>query len=571
MSGRRAKPRGPWQRRETLPLLARVSLRIATALRAPLRALGVEHDKFLAILSNRLWLETAHLDKNLGGFGAPAAALALSGVFIALSGLIPGVVALASRDVRLWLSVGLGMWSYLALLLTLGHFATLLVDGADIAVLAGLPVRDRTVLAARIAHIAIYALVLTACATIAPIGLACFVFPAWAVLIVYPLGAVMTTVLVIATVAVLFGVCLRLFGVSRFERATLWLQISGSALPLLVTQLALPWLRKSESAVRLFENELVRALLPPLQFEALYRSITGAAQRFDAWVAAAGFALPVAVLALALGLVRGRYVAALMDRGARDVGRSRGFRPGWLHRFGLRRCSESAARAAFGWTWALTRGERSFVRGVAPQSMLFVTMGVMFVLFPSRESGTFDPSLAPLAIYSLSAAMAMAYIAAEMSENAGASSGLDTLPLEAPTAFLEGVAKALVVGVGAPLILGAALLMSALVGPRGWLEVALACVATFWFAAVLARRMVRDVPFRRMPGAMPRIDQMSWLIGVMLPIGVLMGLHALLRMHWLAMAAGLALFAWRAHSTWRALEWITPDRDSRLARPRDKR
>lgn len=548
-----------------MPLLARASLSIARGLRAPLSALGVEHDKFLAILGNRLWLETNPLEKNTGGFGAPAAALAVSGVFMCLSGVIAGVIALASRDVQLWLAVGLGLWGYLALLLTLGHFAALLVDAADIAVLAGLPVRDRTVLAARIAHIAIYALVLTACAALFPIALACFVFPIWAVLVVYPLGAVMVTVLVVAFVAVLFGVCLRLFGVARFERATLWLQVSGSALPLLISQVAAPMLKRSETAAQWLANDGVRALLPPLQFEALFRTLTGTGERVDLWIASAGFVLPVATLALALALARGRYVAALLDKGASATSGS-SFELSWLQRFGLARCSDPTARATFGWTWALVRRERSFVRGVAPQSMLFVTMAVMFVLFPSRESGSFDPSFAPFALYSLIAVMATAYIAAEMSESAAASPALLALPLSAPRRVLEGVAKALIVGVGVPLIGGAGLLLALLVGPSSWLEVVLAGCTTLWFSTVLARRMIRDIPFRRAPAAMPQADQMAWLIGVMLPMGLLMGLHALLRLHPLATVAGALFFAWRAHAAWRALESMTPDRDSRLAR-----
>ncbi len=565
MNSRRAKPAAnPWQRRESLPLLARASLAIASTLRAPLSALGVEHDKFLAILSNRLWLETNPLEKN-SGVGTPAVGLALSGVFISLSGLIPGVTALSTRDPRLWLAAGLGLWGYLALLLTLGHFATLLVDGVDIAALAGLPVRDRTVLAARIAHIAIYALVLTACAALFPIALACLVFPVWAVLIVYPLGAVMVTVLVIAVVAVLFGMCLRLFGIARFERATLWLQISGSALPLLATQVALPWLRRSEGAAQWLANEWVRALLPPLQFEALFRTLTGAGERVDLWIAGAGFALPLAMLALALALVRGRYVAALLDKGASGESGS-GFQHGWLQRVGLARCSDSTARATFGWTWALVRRERCFVRGVAPQSMLFVTMMVLLVLLPSKESGSFDPRFAPLALYAFSAAMATACIAAEMSESSAASPALGSLPFSAPRSVLEGVAKALIFGVGLPLVGAAGLLVALLVGPAGWLEVALACCATLWLSAVLARRMIRDIPFRRAPAAMPQADQMAWLIGVMLPMGLLMGLHALLRLHPLAVAAGAAFFAWRLRAAWRALESMTPERDSRLAR-----
>ncbi len=548
-----------------MPLLARASLAIARRLRAPMTALGVEHDKLLAIFENRLWLETSPLDKGSSGFGAPAAALAVSGLFACLSGLIPGVVALASRDARLWLGVGLGLWGYLALLLTLGHFATLLVDGADIAVIAGLPVRDRTVLAARIAHIAIYALVLTACAALFPIALACFVFPIWAVLIVYPLGAIMVTVLVVASVAVLFGACLRVFGVARFERATLWLQIGGSALPLIVTQGAVPWLRRSDAAAQWLAHDAVRALVPPLQFEALFRTLTGTGQSVDLWIASAGFALPLAVLALALALVRGRYIAALLDKGA-SGGSGGGFQQSWLLRFGLARCRDSTARAVFGWTWALVRRERSFVRGVAPQSMLFVTMAVMFVLLPSREAGEFDASLAPLALYAFSAAMATAFIAVEASESSAASPALSSLPFSAAGRVLEGVTKALIVGVGFPLVSAAGLLIALLVGPSGWLEIALACCATLWFSTVLARRMIRDLPFRRAPAAMPQADQLAWLIGVMLPMGLLMGLHALLRLHPLAAAAGVAFFSWRLRAAWRALESMTPERDSRLAR-----
>jgi hypothetical protein len=538
VSARRSTLASPWKRRESLPLLATASLAVVDLLRRPLEAFGVEFAKFRAIFANRLWLETRPSSSSASAVSSPATGLALTGLMAAFTGLAAGVVALSTRNPESWLLVGIGLWMFWLLLLTLGHFAALLVDSADIAVLVGLPVRDRTVLVARIAHIAVYTLVLTLCASAAPIALGCIVFPAWIVLLVYPLGALLSSLLVVASVGVVFGLCLRIFGAAQFERATFWVQVCGGGLLMLAVQVVPHVIRWRELFALAKESTAARAFIPPLHFHALYNLLAGAAEPGEAWLAALGVLAPFGTLAFALSLSRGRYIAALADKGVQSSGR-RGFGAGWIARFGLRSCSSGAARSAFGWAFALTRRERTFLRGVAPQVVLFLTLAVIAVVAPSREAGALETNFAPLALYGLAIAMTTAYFVAEYSEHARAVVTLEPLPLRSPSGFLEGVAKALLLGVAAPVTGVGALALSALSGPGAWLEIALATLAVLYLDTVFARHLVRDMPFRRTPGATPSGEQMAWAFAAVFAVGGLVALHLLLRLHPLATLGGV--------------------------------
>lgn len=553
-------PRSSWPRRAKLPLLALVSVWIVDRLRAPLSAAGIEFDKFRAILANRLWLETRATHPDGSQLASPALGLAMVGAIAALSGVGAGVVALATKDVMLWLLAGLGMWGLWLLLLTLGHFANLLVDGVDIQVLAGLPVRDRTVLAARLAHVAVYTLVLTACASFAPIAMGAFVLPWTSVLIVYPLGALLTAVWVVGGVATLFAIALRAFGVKHFQRLTFWLQVSGGALVVLVLQLA-PQLLPRRELLEVAEHSLfVRALVPALCFENLDRVLRGSRETEDFVLSALALTLPLAVTALGLFLARGRYIAALSDAGVATVGGARGFRPSWLARQGLARCSGPSARATFGWALALMRREKTFLRGVAPQAVLFLTMIVISVAAPSREVGRFDPSYAPLSLYMMAFATATGFFVAEFSEHARASVQFEVLPSRSMSALLEGAAKALIVGFALPLLGATTLVTAAVAGPRHWPSVALAAAGTLWLQLVLARRVLTKLPFSAAPGAMPPPDRVAWMLAILVPVAGLVLAHLALALHPAALAAGIAFYAWRAHAAWRALERIQPQR-----------
>jgi len=554
-------PHSKWPQRARLPLLALVSVWIVDRLRAPLSAAGVEFDKFRAILANRLWLETRATHPDGSQLASPALGLAMVGAIAALSGIAAGVIALASGDVKLWLLVGLGMWGLWLLLLTLGHFANLLVDGVDIHVLAGLPVRDRTVLAARLAHVGVYTLALTACASLAPIALGAFMLPWTSVAIVYPLGALMTAVWVVGGVATLFAIALRVFGVKHFQRLTFWLQVAGGALVVLVLQLAPQLLPRRELLEIAEHNVFVRALVPALCFENLDRVLRGSRASDDLLLAALALTLPLAVTALGLFLARGRYIAALSDAGNASVSGAQGFRTSWLARQGLARCSGPTARATFGWALALMRREKTFLRGVAPQAVLFLTMIVISVAAPSREVGRFDASYAPLSLYMMAFATATGFFVAEFSEHARARAQFDVLPSRSMSALLEGAAKALIVGFALPLLGATTLVTAAVAGPRNWPAVALAATGTLWLQLALARRVLTKLPFSAAPGALPPADRVAWMFAILLPVAGLVLAHLAWALHPAALAAGLAFYAWRVRAAWHALDQIQPQRN----------
>ena len=280
--------RSPWRRPRRSVVLLPAVMRAAELFRGLLEAGGVDWPRFRTILELRLRLD---LETRPGrGQSAEASAgfgLTLMATFLWLTGLMPGVLALVARDATLWMAAGQALSMFFLAMVLLGPMSLLLIDASDVALLAPLPVSDRTMFAARLAHTLAYTTLLALCGAFFPTFLGCFVFPPWLVLPLYPLCTLLSSFVVVGGFGLLMGVVLRLFGPGRFQRAVLWVQVAGSAALIAGTQIAPRLAPVRKQLPGLLESSWFRFLVPPMHYAGLFssRSVAGpsATSRWARW------------------------------------------------------------------------------------------------------------------------------------------------------------------------------------------------------------------------------------------------------------------------------------------------
>src|SRR5262245_4827527 len=217
----------PWRPAAERSYLLRAVLWAADRLRRPIAAAGVDFPVFRECLRVKLLLELRSASRS--GPSTGAAGLALGVVMFWFVGLLTGLVALLSRDAWNWIAVSQSVSMGFLGMLLLAQFASLLVDPSDIGVVSPHPVPDRTLFAARLAHVAAYVTLLATPFALGSMLLAVFGKPVLQVLLVFPLISLCSTLLTVGIVALLFALSLRIFGPARFQRVTLWIQIAGAA------------------------------------------------------------------------------------------------------------------------------------------------------------------------------------------------------------------------------------------------------------------------------------------------------------------------------------------------------
>lgn len=547
MSGAFSSPR---KKRSGDSLTLSVSLWIVDRFRPLIRAFGIDYPRLRLVLENRLRIENA---VNFGG-GKIGAGMVWICLGTLCSGIVPGVAAIAAHDPVLWMGLGQGLWMVIVGLLTLNHFGNVLIDNTDVGVLAPLPVDDRTVLASRLAHVLLELGLLAVCAMFFPTLLGCFAFSPPAVIAIYPLSTLLSMFLVLGSITLCYAILLRWLGPARFQRATLWTQIGGATLLILAIQIGprlVPW----DMIGHAFQSSpALKFLVPPLHYEALFRVVQGGGGGVDLALAAAAAVIPLLFAWLTFRLASRHFVAALADSGAIVRAANDRFRSGWLARLGPWICSTGGARAAYGFTLAMSRREKTFLRGTLPQAATFFAMS-FGVMLTKRGHGarSFDLGYAPFALYYFTMLSVVVYELSRMSEHAQARWWFDALPVADVRELMEGSAKALVCGMILPIVAVAAVLILAVAGVSSLLDVVEATLGLFAITTLQARWFFDSLPFTHSPVRTASGDRIVKIIGSLAVAGAFAGAHAASRVHWIAQIAVIVVFVVLAWVGWNGL------------------
>jgi hypothetical protein len=554
-------PGSGWISRERAALHIAGALWITDRARPLLRAARVDYPRFRALLENRLRLE-AHGASKLGAAAGLLAGAAMMSVF----GLGFGVIALSTREPLYWLAGGQAAWLFFMTMLLLNMSGDLLLDTTDIAVVAHLPVSDRTILAARLAHALVTLGMLGTAFAFFPTLCGCFVFPPLKVIAIFPLATMLTAFTGLGAVALLHASVLRAFGATHFQRASLVVQIATVTLLMSISQILprLPW----GSAVELLhKHRAFGLLLPPMHFDGLWSVAGGSTAPVDLLLCASAFALPLLLTVIALRLVARRFVAALSDPVIAAAKSAPAWQQSTLARLGAWTTTSRQAHASYGVALALSRREKTFLRGVWPQVGMFAAMGCGIAFGPGRRGhGGLPLSYAPFALYWLSMIALGVFDLGRFSEHASARWIFDALPSERAASLIEGGYKALLCGTVLPVLFVAAVVTTAVAGSGQVLDGVIALEATTLLSLCAASFYAREIPFTQQvrPGA--RLDRLGVMLLIMFAAAAMAGVHALARLHWIAEVALIAVYAGLLVWRWRALAHATSPARKRAAR-----
>jgi len=516
-------------------------------LRRPIELAGVDFPALREILRTKFLIQL-----RASRTGGPMADVVLVLTLLAawFMGILAGIAAIV-EDVpaEAWIGVSQLALAFFLLIALAGQYASLLVDATDIRVLAPHPVSDRTLFAARLAHVFVFTGMMGGCFSFGSVMLGAFTRPPLAVLIGFPLICLLTTCLVTGGVSFFFALVLRLFGPTQFQRIALWVQIvvgAGAIGGPNLLMRVLPWRRWLGPLIEDGAGLPVLRWLPPLSSMGLYQLLAGEWSAYELGRAALAIALPVLAVGVTLAFASRHFIAGLA--GTLELGGTprRGWRPGPFSRLGRRLATSGAERAGYDLAVNLSRREPNFLRAVLPLLIGFEAMIVGSLLGFRLRPDVMPTLLTPICFFILLLQVPILLEAGQFSENHEARWLVRAAPVRDFDPVLRGGIRGLLFGMLAPAVGVVLALVLLLSGPRQLPSALLAIemLGIVSFRSASAYRI--GVPFTRSPSARQsdtRNVGRNFLL--MFGVGLLTGVHVLLTLHWLstilAAAVGLPL------------------------------
>lgn len=547
MTGRRIT--GALGRRTTTPFLARCADASIRAARSPLAFLGVDVQRMRAIVATKLTLDAR--GRAEGGMGNVGLTLFMALAW--LSSLPIGLAAVAKLSPDLWMALVAGHTLVLLGFLLFSQLAPILVDTTDVQIVGSRPVDDRTLFAARLTHLAAYAISIALPSTFWPVLLGWLGHPFLLVLLVVPIAVALSAANAIGLAALLFAVTAKIAGPARFQRAASWAQVSGAVLALCGVQVlvrVLPF----DLLRQVYESgTLWRFLALPLQQGSLFAVVDGHLERVHVVGAVLAFATPLVLLAIALAIASRSFAAALAGEVVRAPSRPRGFASSWLQRVGARLCRSHAERAGFDLGLALGRRDRAFLRVALPGSIGVLAPAIVN-LFPhgGPVPGSLMRYLGLIPLYFLVIVPPSLLESSRLCDTPEGRWIYVASPLASYRDVTRGAIKALIVVLAVPIVLVLLALITLIGGPERLPDALFAAVFAFSLGLAWLPFFHVEVPFTRpLKLGEARWDSLPPMFALM-GVGVCaFGVQTLVRLHWASYAgaavvlAGFAVFAWR--------------------------
>jgi ABC-2 type transport system permease protein len=533
-------------------------------LRGPLRRMGVDHEAFLAILEAKLREDRRRVRFGKMTEGSDSTYLLTLGMY-ALFGLMLGVSLFGIESPLLALTLVHAVVMMMIGLLLVGDFTSVLVDTADNAVLLPRPVDDRTLLAARTAHIVSYLATFTLALGAGPLILGAFaIHPLFPLVFLVTLS--LSLALVVFAVYVVYLLALRRADLESFRDVVLWFQV-GLMVVCYGGYQVLPRLMG-----RGFGGELVLAdrpwllLAPPAWMAGPFELLLGRAGWGELALTGLAVLVPVGCLLLVARVLAPGFVRALaaLDSSAAASGkRARPERLGPVARLWARAFARAGEeRAAFRALWAIASRDRGFKLATYPGLAI---IGVLLASALLTERGGAGSDMGFIHVFTLYLACMvapMAVMALRMSDQYRAAWAWFVLPLESPGSVLSAGVKVALARVAAPAmaIVGTMLLVS--LGPPVLPDLVLVASLLAPLTLLVARLSGGDMPFSRRRTGQQTTQGLSVVLFMVLVGGLGIGHYVLLRGRPLlclgAAAVVLIATAWAFRRYRRTGWWAVP-------------
>lgn len=510
-------------------VLLRPLMLVVGALARPVAALGADAQQFRAVVEAKL-----RIDLRQGGIKNPnrpgRGGLLLTCIGYALGGTWVGVMAFVESRAFTYMAMVQVVSMVLLAVTLVTDFLSLVMDPADLSVLAPRPLSDRTLLLARVVHVGLYLGLVLGSLVLGPLVMGCIVFGplAWipAMALAMPLAGLFTLMMILAV----FLSVLRLVGPERVRTFMLVVQMLLSLGIFAGWQSMAIAVRESERLAWFRAEDAGKALLPPYWFGGLAALFVDGPTPLRATLAGLALALPPLLAAAVLQLASARRLSAMAALAGAEPDARRAGRPGRLRRLGVLLARPGPERAGFDMFLTVARHDRLFRMRVYPMLVIPLVF-LAFIGFVDADGAAGEHvSLAALAAFLPAIYSIMILAQTRYSESPRAAWIFATAPVEQLGLFASGVVRALCFCFLLPWLLLVLGLTAVLSGRAPLLDAVFAALAvvtaTFVLAGLFARK---TLPFSQ---EMSTMDGASNIISLMLGsalLGLLFGCYVLLR------------------------------------------
>lgn len=545
------------------------------------RLLGVDYHRFRAILEVKLLLDGRRQGSAALGVHQPSGkkkqnTLALSLLMNSIFGIFVASTLTLTASPLVGLTVEFSFILVMVGMMLVADYSSVLLDTADNQILQPRPVTGRTILAARIAHIAVYLGLLSF-----SLGLAAFVIGAlrYGALFIPAFAAALLAgiMLMVATVNILYLLVMRVVNGEKLRDLILYFQIVVAVvmmggyqlMPRLLDTTALQTLDISGASWIYF--------YPPTWFAgavdfALGRH--GPAQTRLLLLALGGPLLALLILAALAPIFRRALQRLDLDSATLVAARTpatakpAAVRPSWNETLARWLCPRPLERAAFSLLWSIAVRDRHLKQRTYPMAFFGLILGAGIMLGPSRAQNFSLSELRTrqtylLLLYTGCMLMPSSVMQLRFSNQHEAAAFYRFLPIARPGDIMSAGLKMMLARIIAPSFAPAALAVLLIWGPRVTLDVLVAFFATMLTCTVAALLTARQIPFSEKFGAVESSGRLISMFPLMILPGALGGAHylvlkqlpypfvALLAPLWLLAIMGL--MALYRSTTWRKI------------------
>lgn len=543
-----------WHPKRTSMVLVPLVMWCVARLRRPLVALGIDYPRFACLIETKLTLDFRSDDK--GGAGFVTFGLLLIMAITWISSLGVTLLVLTKMPPESWMAILSAHTLFMTLFMLATQYSAMLVDTTDVDVLQSRPIPDRTLFAARLAHVAVYLVSILSTCLFWPLALGWLGYPYWSLVVTVPIVVAQSATTALGIVAIVFALALRIGGPANFQRLALWAQIGLTALMMGGMQVGMAFTHGKPFLEWLRGDSWTRALLPPLQQGGLYALVLGDTSRANMILGALAFVTPLAALSIAVLLASKHFVAGLQGEIARPPSRGARWKKGIYARIAAICTSSRQERAGFDFVLAMSRREKNFLRATVPMLVGFTSMGVAMTI-NARGLGDVMPRFMRIVpIYMFAISMPGILENWRFSEYFDASWSLRIAPTDTLRPFVLGGIKAILAGMLAPTMLFVGTLLVVLQGVAVLPDVLVAGLVVTTLTIGVVPMLVLKVPFaRKLKFGETDFSNLAMIFVVCCLTVACGGLHAVARAHWigltvLGVAAAIgAVVAWKRLAT----------------------
>jgi len=519
--------------------MVRLSLWLLDGLRPLFRLLGVDYGQLRATIQVKLTLDGRRRSGHMQGIeGKDRNVFVWTLFFYAFMGVFVGMVGVHTASPLVGLTIVHAFVMVMVGLSLIADFSSVLLDPTDNVILLPRPIDSRTLLVARVTHVALYLGSLALSISAATLIAGAIVIGWWFVPVF--LGTLACSVaLVVFFVHVFYLLAMRLMDVERFRDVILYVQMVMTVVVVGAYQI-LPRLMDYKQLLSLqIDDRWWVYICPPAWMAAPVHLLAGHPSQAAVILTVLAVAVPVLGLTAVVGVLAPGFQRALAQAELNPVQRNEAsVQPGrprsWGYRLSRWVTGHPAERAAFELIWQIASRDRPFKMRTYPTVAFLLLFGCLFLLGDSREVAKTLAQLPETQKF-----LFLLYFACMMGPTAIFQQKFTTqpeaawlyyaLPLEYPGQVLLGAFKVMAIrfvalGFAAMAILALVIWRAAILG-----DVLFAACATLLVSALQAWLFARKFPFSEAFGMAQSSGRLGRSVLWMIFPAVLAGFHFVLR------------------------------------------